>query len=124
MYALRGAIGIGADTVEAIEAASVVVVRELFERNGLRREDVVSAFFTSTPDLRAAYPATGARRALLGDTPVLSACEVDVPGGPVRILRVLLHVDGPRPAWPRHAFLGRAASLRPDLDADRGSTRS
>ncbi len=121
MYALRGAIGVEADTVEAIEAASAEVVRALFAFNGLRGGDVVSGLFTSTPDLRAAYPATGARRALLTDTPVLSACEVDVPGGPPRILRVLLHVDGPKPARARHAFLGRAAALRPDLDADRGS---
>ncbi|MFM2152648.1 MAG: Chorismate mutase AroH [Pseudomonadota bacterium] len=123
MYALRGAIGVDADTVEAIEAASAEVVRVLFEDNDLRAENVVSAVFTSTPDLKAAYPATGARRALLSETPVLSACEVDVPGGAPQILRVLLHIDGARPAHVHHAFLGRGAMLRPDLESISGSDR-
>jgi chorismate mutase len=123
MYALRGAIGVEADTIEAIDSASVAVVRALLERNAIVTASVVSALFTATPDLRATYPATGARRALLHDTPVMSAAEVDVPGGPARIVRVLMHVAGPKPAHVHHCFLGRAASLRPDFDSDRGSDR-
>lgn len=115
MYALRGAISVAGDEAGAIQDATAELVRTLLERNDLAPADVVSAFFTSTPDLTAAFPATGARRAGFGAVPMLCAHEIAVPGAPPRIVRAMLHVDGAPRGPVCHAYLGDAARLRPDL---------
>jgi chorismate mutase len=59
--------------------------------NGIATEDIASAFFTSTADLRSAFPARAARDLGWTDVPLLGATEVDKPGAPPRCIRVLLH---------------------------------
>ena len=59
--------------------------------NGIAPEDIASAFFTSTADLRSAVPARAARDLGWTDVPLLGATEVDKPGAPPRYIRVLLH---------------------------------
>lgn len=115
MYALRGAISVETNEREAIEAAGAQLVSTLLSKNGLVPANVLSAYFTSTPDLTAAFPATGARRVGFATVPMLCAQEIAVPDAPPRIVRVMLHVDGPAPAAVHHAYLGEAARLRPDL---------
>jgi chorismate mutase len=114
MYALRGAISVDRNEPEAIWAASEALARALLESNGLAPEQLVSAVWTATPDLNAAFPATGARRGGFASVPMLGAQELAVPGAPEAIIRVLVHVDGPRPNRLEHVYLGRAAALRPD----------
>lgn len=120
MYALRGATSVERNEPEAIWAASEALARALLESNGLTPDHLVSALWTATPDLNAAFPATGARRCGFASVPMLGAQELAVPGAPEGIIRVLLHVDGPRPARLEHVYLGRAATLRPDLIAPEG----
>jgi chorismate mutase len=117
MHALRGAISVAGNEASAIHDAAAELVHQVLQRNGLVTADVVSAFFTSTPDLTAAFPATGARRAGFESVPMLCAHEIDVPGAPPRIIRVLLHVHGAPRGPVRHVYLGDAARLRPDLAA-------
>jgi chorismate mutase len=59
--------------------------------NGIAAEDIASAFFTSTADLRSAFPARAARDLGWTDVPLLGATEVDKPGAPPRYIRALLH---------------------------------
>jgi chorismate mutase len=59
--------------------------------NGIATEDIASVFFTSTADLRSAFPARAARDLGWTDVPLLGATEVDKPGAPPRCIRVLLH---------------------------------
>lgn len=114
--ALRGAITVAADTPAALHEATVALLRALVARNALAPDDVVSAFFTVTPDLTSAFPATAARALGWSDVPMLCAQEIPVAGALARCVRVLLHVETAR-ARDRmaHVYLDGAAALRPDL---------
>jgi chorismate mutase len=78
---------------------------------------VVSVIFTTTPDLTAEFPAAAARRGLgLDDVALLGAQEQNVPHGPARCIRVLVHCYSTLARTElRHVFLEGAASLRADL---------
>lgn len=115
MYALRGAVSVAANDSEAIESAAAELVQALLARNQLDTSAIVSALFTVTPDLNAAFPAAGARRAGFEAVPMLCAVEIGVPGAPERIVRLMLHVEGSAPASREHVYLGEAERLRPDL---------
>lgn len=117
MKAIRGAISVAENTAHAIGTATVTLLNELAARNALRPEEVVSAFFTLTPDLNADFPARAARQAGW-NMAMLDMQEIDVPGMLPRCLRVLLHVERAGPV--RHAYLGEAKTLRPDLEARDG----
>lgn len=98
---------------DAIAEATQTLLKELARRNDLCPDEVVSAFFTLTPDLDADFPARAARAAGW-DVPMLDMQEIAVPGALSRCLRILLHVDRTTPV--RHAYLRGAAALRPDLE--------
>lgn len=118
MIAIRGAVRVSRNDRESIYHETQRLLREMEERNGFRREEVVSAFFTMTPDLNADFPAYAARSMGWTDVPMLGAQETPVPGALDRMVRVLLHVAVPGPA--RHVYLGEAAAMRPDLAEGEG----
>lgn len=113
MRAIRGAIDVSANTEEAISHATESLLTEISQRNELSRWEVICIFFTLTPDLNATFPARAARAAGW-DVPMLDTVELDVPGGLSCCLRVLLLTA--RDEAVRHAYLGRARELRPDLE--------
>jgi chorismate mutase len=117
LQALRGAITCDEDTRIEIDAKVARMVKELFARNELVADDVVSMIFTATPDLTAQFPATSARLALdLDDVPLLGAQELAVPHGTPRCVRVLVHCYTERARDQiEHVFLDGAAALRGDL---------
>lgn len=116
---IRGAISVEANTGEAIGTATARLLTAMLEANGLATEALVSAFFTVTTDLNAAYPAAAARALGWLDVPLLDAQEIEVPTGMPRVIRVLLHVETDRPrAAITHVYLEKAAALRPDLHLD------
>ena len=117
LQALRGAITCDEDSKTEIDAKTARLVGELFDRNSLTSDDVVSMIFTSTPDLTAEYPARAARAAHgLGDVALLGAQEQAVPDGVARCIRVLVHcyTERSRPEL-HHVFLEGATALRSDL---------
>ncbi len=115
--AVRGAISCDADTIEDINAASLEVTTAMLTRNDLAIDDVISIFFTNTPDLVSGFPATGVRLAGFEDVPLMCASEIAVPGSMPRIIRVLMHVHSARRRDEiKHVFLGEAKALRSDLD--------
>jgi chorismate mutase len=115
---VRGATTASANTPEAILEATRELLVTLIEGNGLRPEDVASVFFTTTPDLNAAFPARAARDLGWLDVALLGAQEMEVPGAPPRCIRVLIHWNTSLPqAAIRHAYLRDAASLRPERGA-------
>lgn len=114
--AVRGAISVPADTRDAIHTATMRLLAALVARHRLRAADVVSALFTTTPDLTADFPAHAARRLGWRDVPLLGATEMGVAGAPPRIVRVLLTVRGAAAARRLEpVYLDGAAALRPDL---------
>src|SRR3954451_23223970 len=88
---VRGATFVEVDTPEAILAATRELLAAIAMANAIATEDIASAFFTSTADLRSAFPARAARDLGWTDVPLLGATEVDRPGAPPRCIRVLLH---------------------------------
>jgi chorismate mutase len=88
----------------------------VMERNGLTAEDLISIWFTATPDLHSDFPAAAARKLGLVDVPLICAQELDIEGAMPRIVRILAHVETDRPrADVAHVYLGAAAALRKDI---------
>jgi chorismate mutase len=115
---IRGATTVTVDTADAILEATEELVRELVASNGIVPEDVASALFTVTPDLRAEFPAAAARRMGWTMVPLLNFTEIGVPGRLEKCIRVLVHVNTSRSqAEMVHVYLREAVSLRPDLVA-------
>lgn len=113
---IRGATTVTEDTAVAILDATEELVREIVSSNGLEPEDVASALFTVTPDLRAEFPAAAARRMGWTMVPLLNFTEIGVPGRLEKCIRVLVHVNTERAQSEMvHVYLREAVSLRPDL---------
>jgi chorismate mutase len=87
---IRGATVAEDNTPDAIRDAIREVVIALAERNGVDPDDVASAFFTTTPDLDAAFPAEAVRHMGWDHVPLLGAVEMAKPGAPGRCIRVLV----------------------------------
>ena len=118
MRAVRGATTVDFDDSQLIHAAMRELLLTLASCNDIEPEAVVSAIFTATPDLRAAFPAAAAREIGWTDVPMLCAAEIAVPESQPRCLRVLLHVERTAAHAPlTPVYLREAASLRPDLFA-------
>lgn len=115
--AIRGAITVEVNTREAILAATRELVQAVVERNRLSVDDMVSAVFTMTGDLDAAFPAEAARELGWNQVPLLNAREIDVPGSLPKCVRLLLHTYTNLPREQiQHVYLRDAVRLRPDLN--------
>jgi chorismate mutase len=114
LVALRGATTVDADTSDAVMGRTGELLSTLLERNGVEHDQLVSIIFTSTRDLRSAFPALAARELGLGDVPLLCAGELDVIGGNPHTILVHCYSGLPR-ASLRHVYLHRAKHLRDDL---------
>jgi chorismate mutase len=113
---IRGATTVDRDDAETILSATEELVREIVAANGIVPEDVASALFTLTPDLRAEFPAAAARRIGWTMVPLLNFTEIGVPGRLARCIRVLIHVNTERTQSEMvHVYLREAVALRPDL---------
>ncbi|HVJ86611.1 MAG TPA: chorismate mutase [Caulifigura sp.] len=114
---LRGAISVTENTSEQIIAATRELLTELLRANAITEfDDIISAIFTTTPDLTAAFPAEAARALGMQHVPLLCASEIAVPHGMPRIIRILLHVNTTRSQKEVvHVYLGDAKKLRPDV---------
>ncbi|MGI9118850.1 MAG: chorismate mutase [Acidimicrobiales bacterium] len=116
LRALRGATTIDADTPEQVRDRVVALLREMFERNDVDQEQLVSIVFTATGDIRSVFPATAARSLDLDDVPMLCARELDIEGSMPRCIRVLIHLHTAVERHQlRHVYLEGASALRDDL---------
>ncbi|MFD5080600.1 chorismate mutase [Streptomyces sp. NPDC058371] len=116
--AVRGATQVASDDPVLIDEATGELLGEILRRNELSDADLISIVFTTTHDLRSAFPAAAARRLGLSDVPLLCTAEIAVPGALQRVIRILAHAHSPRPrAAMHHVYLGATAALRPDLSA-------
>ncbi len=113
---IRGATTVEANSREAILEATAELLAAMVKANGIKPEDVASAFFTTTPDLNAEFPALAARRLGWNDVPLLCAHEMAVSGSLPMCLRILVHVNTDKRADQIvHVYLRGARVLRPDF---------
>ena len=123
---IRGATTAPTNTEEAITQATEELLRELKLRNDLDVAEICFAYFTTTHDLTAEYPAYAARRLGWLDVPLLCGHDMDVklpnPRGIRMCIRVLLLYNTPRPqSSMRFAYLRGADAIRADLESLRGT---
>ena len=112
---VRGATFVADDTPAAIWEATRELLEAIAEANGIDTVDIASVFFTTTVDLRSAFPARAARQLGWVDVPLLGAVEQDHVEGPRRCIRVLLHWNTTmRQDQVIHVYLRGADSMRVD----------
>ena len=114
---IRGATTVESNSREAILDATRELLSEIISANAIDRADVASAYFTTTTDLNAEFPAVVARNEF-GWTNIALMCghEMDVPGSLRMCLRIMLLVNSDVPQdQVCHVYQRGAAALRPDL---------
>ncbi|ARF54634.1 chorismate mutase [Streptomyces gilvosporeus] len=114
--AVRGAVQLERDDAQHMREQVAELLLAIMERNDLVPEDLISMWFTATPDLHSDFPAAAARSIGITDVPLLCAQELEVAGAMDRVVRVLAHVEtGLSKAGVAHVYLGAAAALRKDI---------
>jgi 23S rRNA pseudouridine2605 synthase len=77
--ALRGATTVDEDTPEQVTERVTALLKEMFARNDVHHDDLISILFTATEDISSIFPATAARTIGLGDVPLM--CAREIPAG-------------------------------------------
>jgi chorismate mutase len=113
---IRGATTVDRNAQDAILDATRELLSLMVKLNDVQQDDVASAFFTTTQDLNAEFPAAAARSLGWTDVALMCGHEMRVPGALPMCLRILLHVNTDKGAGElRHIYLRGARALRPDL---------
>ena len=110
---IRGATTASSNEKDEVFEATSELLAELVKANEIEADDVAAAFFTTTPDLDADFPASAAR--LMGWTHValMDAVEIGVPGSQAMCIRTLILVNTEKRADELvNVYLRDAANLR------------
>ncbi|MBK8986007.1 MAG: chorismate mutase [Chloroflexi bacterium] len=114
---VRGATTVTVNSAEAILCATRELLVTMVRANGITPDMVASAYFTTTTDINATYPATAARQLGWFDVPLLCGHEMNVPNSLPRCIRIMLHWNTDKTAQEIiHVYLHEAHSLRPDKE--------
>ncbi|MFI6939685.1 chorismate mutase [Streptomyces sp. NPDC050418] len=114
--AVRGAVQLERDEAGHMDEQVGALLTEVLARNGLTADDLISVWFTATPDLHSDFPAAAARHLGITDVPLICAQELDIAGAMPRVVRVLAHIESDKPRSEiAHVYLGAAAALRKDI---------
>ncbi|WP_059369572.1 chorismate mutase [Treponema endosymbiont of Eucomonympha sp.] len=124
LFGIRGAV-CAENTPESVVRAVDTLCSRLFTQNALQADDIVSIHFTVTSDITALNPATALRQSSVAGTArrtaLFCSTEPSIDGALPRVIRVLLTAYLPETARPKHAYLGGAESLRPDIAGHDGA---
>jgi len=116
---VRGATTVEANSVEAILEATRELLAAMLKANETDVEYIASAFFSTTVDLNAEFPAVAARDLGWSNVALMCGHEMNKPGGLPMCLRILLHVNTDKPARDiKHIYLRGARVLRPDIEVE------
>ncbi|WP_181807602.1 chorismate mutase [Streptomyces shenzhenensis] len=114
--AVRGAVQLERDEAGHMQEQVGALLTAVLERNGLTADDLISIWFTATPDLHSDFPAAAARGLGIVDVPLICAQELDIAGAMPRVVRILAHIETDRSRGDvHHVYLGAAAALRKDI---------
>ena len=115
---VRGATTLEKNEREEILSATRQLLALMLRQNEIDPRDLASAFFSTTPDINAEFPALAARQLGLLDVALLCEHEIDVPGSLPMCVRILLHWNTDKlQADVHHVYLRDAKRLRPDIHA-------
>ena len=123
---IRGATTAEVNTAEAITEATQELLVELTRLNDLDKDEICFAYFTTTHDLTAEFPAYAARRLGWLEVPLLCGHDMDVPLPNPRAvpmcIRILLLYNTAKPqSAMRFAYLRGAKAIKADLEALKGT---
>jgi chorismate mutase len=118
---IRGATTADRNDAGAIVEATGELLAELIRLNEIDPEEVAFAYFTTTPDLDAEFPALAARQLGWVDVPLLCGHDLAVrmpnPRGIAQCVRILvLYNTGKRQREMNHVYLRGAHAIKRDLD--------
>jgi chorismate mutase len=118
---IRGATTVEADTAAEIIEATTELLDALVKANDIEPEDVAGAWFTTTKELHAEYPAIAARKLGWTEVPLLCGMEMDVdatnPRSIPMCIRVMVLLNCDRAASDMtFIYLRRAEEIKADLD--------
>jgi len=114
--AIRGATTLELDDRDHLHERTQELLAALLSGNGLTTDDVISVFFTCTPDITSDFPAAAARGLGFGAVPLMCAQEMNVPGALARVVRVMMHIETQLSRTDvNHVYLHDAVALRRDL---------
>lgn len=115
LFGLRGA-AFCENTISDISTVVVEMYQTLLQSNKLLEKDIVSIFFSLTPDLEAINPAKALREAgHAHEQALFCAAEAISKDSPQKVIRILIHAYAESTHKPVHAYIRGAESLRPDL---------
>ena len=110
---IRGATTARLNSREAILEATGELLESLVGANEIEPDDVAAAFFTTTEDLNAEYPAVAARRMGWQHVALMCGHEMKVPADVAMCIRVLLLVNTDKaPKELSWKYLRGASGLR------------
>ena len=114
--AIRGAIQLEQDERSHLLKSTAELVTKVLHENKLDIADLISIWFTATPDLVSEFPALAARELGLGDVPLMCSVEMAVSGSMPKVIRLMMHVNtNLSRSEIKHVYLRGAAALRSDL---------
>ena len=118
LAAFRGAICVE-NTPESITENVCLMCRELFSRNSIKADDIVSLQFTITKDITKLNPATALRKGDCGlditAVPLFCSQEAYIEGGMPLVVRALLTAYVEEGCERHNVYLNGAEKLRPDF---------
>ncbi len=114
--ALRGAIQLDSDERSHLLQSTAELVTKVMHANNLDAADLISIWFSATPDITSEFPALAARELGLGDVPLMCSVEMDVKGAMPRVIRLMMHANTNLTRGEiQHIYLRGAVNLRRDL---------
>ncbi|WP_322905583.1 chorismate mutase [Paenibacillus campi] len=114
---IRGATTVTRNDRQEILGETLVLLREIVERNQFDAEDVSSIWITMTADLDAAFPALAIREMDgWSMVPLMCAVEAAVQNSLPQCIRLMIHINTTKTQQEiKHVYLNEATRLRPDL---------
>ncbi len=114
--AIRGAIQLDSDDRQHLLDSTAELVSEILRVNKVDPAQLISIWFTATPDVVSEFPALAARQLGLGDVPLMCSVEMAVTGAMPRVIRLMMHCETDLArAEIQHVYLRGATQLRRDL---------
>jgi len=112
-WGIRGATTAPENSRESILSATKELLQKIIKVNDIDKSQVAAAWFTTTTDLNAEYPALAARQIGWTEVALLCAHEMSVPNSLPQCIRVLVLVNTEKSAKDlRYVYLKGAEGLR------------
>lgn len=114
---IRGATTVTKNDETEILRETVVLLREIVERNDVIAENISNVWITMTNDLDATFPARAIREIEGWEmVPLMCSTEIPVKGSLPKCIRLMVQINTDKSQREiRHVYLNEAQKLRPDL---------